>query len=215
MTKLEIKIEALSPLHLSSGRADVIIDSDVMHDGLGLPIFPGRRLKGLIYESAVEITEMAGMAGYGQVLERLFHHNSSSECQLIVSDLYLAKGNEYERLRADWQRLQKEYSSILNPYSVLEAFTSVRFQTKVEDGVVVKGSLRNLRVVDAGTCFYGDLRLEGAGEAELELLALAVRNLQHIGMKRNRGFGRIVCTLKLENGKTEQALIDRALGRLS
>ena len=50
-----LEVAALSPLHLGSGRADVNVDAEVLHDRTGLPFFPGKRLKGVIYESALEV----------------------------------------------------------------------------------------------------------------------------------------------------------------
>ncbi len=55
----EVRIKTESPLCLNSGKADVNVDADIVHDALGLPYFPGKRLRGLLYESAVEVVEMA------------------------------------------------------------------------------------------------------------------------------------------------------------
>ena len=52
-------IKALSPLHLGSGQADVNVDAEVIHDDAGLPYFPAKRFKGLLYESALEVAEMS------------------------------------------------------------------------------------------------------------------------------------------------------------
>ena len=56
--EIEVKIEVLSPIHLSSGQANVNVDAEVMHEANGLPYFPAKRFKGLLYESALEVTEM-------------------------------------------------------------------------------------------------------------------------------------------------------------
>ena len=53
--KIEITVTVVSPLHLGAGTADINVDADIVHDEYGLPYFPGRRFKGLLYESAVEV----------------------------------------------------------------------------------------------------------------------------------------------------------------
>ena len=79
--KLNFSVEVLSPIHLGSGQADVNVDADVIHDRYGMPYFPGRRFKGLLYESALEVREMGCRSGYDKLLQRdidvLFHHDNS------------------------------------------------------------------------------------------------------------------------------------------
>ena len=73
-------IEAVSPIHLGSGAADVNLDADIIHDEFGLPYFPAKRFKGLLYESAVELEEMFELAGMPldeTLVEDIFHHRST------------------------------------------------------------------------------------------------------------------------------------------
>lgn len=51
MKSLQIEVTLFSPLQLGSGKADVILDSEAVHDRYGLPYFPGKRFKGLLYEA--------------------------------------------------------------------------------------------------------------------------------------------------------------------
>ena len=82
---------------MGSGQADVNIDYDIIHDELGFPYFPARRFKGLLYESALEVTEMLTLADMNfetSVLDDIFHHASSdrgkiSNVQLVVPNFYL------------------------------------------------------------------------------------------------------------------------------
>lgn len=215
MTEIKIKIRVLSPIHLGSGQEDVNLDAEVIHDDAGFPFFPAKRFKGLLYESALEVCEMSGLSGSGicaqTTLEEIFHHKSSSAVQLIVPNLYLKPKEEYDAFCREWKTLQKTFPEIFRPVNVLEEYTSVRYQTKLEDGVAARGSLHNMRVVDSGVEFYGTLELTNGEEKHLQLLALALRNLTAAGMKRNRGFGRIACTMSLPDGRTEQDLIAAAL----
>ncbi len=45
------------------------IDSDIVFDEYGLPLFPGRRFKGLLRESAEEVIEMLTKCGSNSFLQ--------------------------------------------------------------------------------------------------------------------------------------------------
>ena len=114
MAEFEVRITVETPLHLGSGQADLNIDAEIVHDAFGLPYFPAKRFKGLLYESAVEVYEMFELAGMSTknlaTLENVFHRNSDnsgkvSEVQIIVPNFYL---KDYEKLCEDWKYLQSE-----------------------------------------------------------------------------------------------------------
>lgn len=213
--EITLKVETLSPLHLGSGHADVNVDADVVCDAYGMPYFPARRFKGLVYESALEVAEMeerSGLALFGtDALAALFHHGTdASDAQLIFSNLYIAEAGEYRRMQATWAYLEEMYGGLLTPQDLLEEYTSIRYQTRLEDGVAADGSLRNLRVVDAGVTFYGTMELR-QGDAYLPLVAAALRNLKEVGGKRSRGFGRIRCMMELPDGRTGADILEEVL----
>ena len=53
-----------------------------------------------------------------------------------------------------------------------------------------------MRVLDAGNiAFYGTVQMLNGEDRHLSAFALALRNLSFAGMKRNRGFGRIQCSM--------------------
>ena len=117
MSKLEIEITTLSPLHLGSVRADVMVDAEVVRDEFGMPYFPAKRFKGILYESALEVAEMAELSKSGFLtrteVETLFQHNTTSDVQLIFSDLFLP---EIEKMREDWKYLQKKFAEFIKDY---------------------------------------------------------------------------------------------------
>ena len=212
-----LEVAALSPLHLGSGRADVNVDAEVVHDRAGLPYFPGKRLKGLIYESALEVLEMSELAGLNlfteEEMEELFQHNVQSDTQLTIPNLQLASEEAARQMEEDWLYLQQHYPDLVSAQDVLSLYTSLRYQTMIdrETGTAAETSLRNIRVVDEGLTFCGTVRLKGGTRKKLTILALALRNLSHAGMKRNRGFGRISCAM-LQHGKDiRSVLVNEAL----
>lgn len=211
---LYVHVKILSPLHLGSGGADIHVDADVVQDDVGLPYFPAKRLKGLLYESGLEVSEMAGGRLIAkEKLDTLFQRGRGGVQQLVISNLYL---ENYDVLHADLLYLQKNFPSVFRPAYVLDQYASVRYQTAInpETGVAQENSLRNMRVLDAGLTFVGEVRILGGDKDCLRTLALAVRNLSQCGGKRTRGFGQIACTLT-QNGKDVLVpLVEEALSKI-
>lgn len=193
---LDLTINVISALHLGSGQADVNLDAEVVHDHCGVPYFPAKRLKGLLYESALEVVEMAEASGQKlfslDELNGLFQHGVSGEKQLIMHNFYLPG---YEQDRQGWAYLQAKYPGLINARDVLEEYTSIRYQTSLDKAThtALDHSLHNIRVVEAGCCFRGSIQVVNGDEQDRAILALACRNLQYAGGKRNRGMGRIEC----------------------
>lgn len=212
MAEIDVTIEIKSPIHLSSGQADVNIDAEIIHDVLGFPYFPAKRFKGLLYESALEIFEMFELSGLDtQRLvspERIFHRHSTSEVQLIVPNFFILPADEYETFCMEWKYLQNRYPEIFTPTDILNSFTSIRYQTKLEEGIAADGSLHNMRVLEAGTKFFGQITVLNSDEKIFNLLALAIKNLSAAGLKRNRGFGIIECSAKFVD-KTATELVEK------
>ena len=196
-----IKIKLQSPLHISSGNADVNIDADVVHDAVGLPYFPARRFKGLLYESMIEVAEMLDgtqSQAFHLAIKELFQRVPNAKARLILHDFYLFPEEDYRKNAAGWQHLQKVYPEIVTPESVLQEFTTLRYQTKIDPktGTAADTSLRTMRVLDAGLCFQGNIDLIGAEEIHRKLLFLGIKNLRRAGMNRNRGLGHIKCSIE-------------------
>lgn len=218
MATIDVTIEVVSPIHLGSDQANVNVDADIVHDEFGFPYFPGKRFKGLLYESALEVVEMFALSGIADEksspLEKIFHRQSESGVRLVVPNFYILPAAEYETFCAEWKYLQRQYPEIFTAKDVLNTFTSLRYQTRLENGVADKHTLRNLRVLDAGTKFFGAMTLLNADEEIRDLLALAIKNLQASGTKRNRGFGRIKCAASFD-GTDSDALVRKILAKVA
>lgn len=211
--KFELTITTLSPLHLGSGKADVNLDAEIVHDEFGIPYFPAKRFRGLLSESALELTEMPGLAAQAfanpKIFKELFNQVENSPVTLTITNFY---PENYFSLRQDFAYLQTCYSEVLQAQDVLNYYTSIRYQTKIDpNGIADDGSLRNLRVIDSQVCFWGELDLSGASSEHKQLLAVALQNLRYAGAKRNRGFGQIKCTIADEQKMSQ--LLELALGK--
>lgn len=198
MKKMQVEVTLLSPLELGSGKADVVLDSEAVHDKYGMPFFPGKRFKGLLYESALELVEISGGAWFTEAeVKALFGHGSSDTVALRIDNLTLT---DYEKKQEQWQYLQESFAELFDKDSLWESYTSIRYQTAIdENGIADEGSLRNLRVVDAGLKFTGSISLLQDVPKAQEILAKALLNLRYAGAKRNRGCGRIRCRLMDES----------------
>ena len=196
MKKFTLEVTALSPLHLGAGKADVVIDAEVVHDEYGMPYFPAKRLKGLLYESALELAEISQEALFTMAdLKELFGQGQQDGAGFTLENLYLP---HYDELRAGWSYLRKNYAGLFKEQDVLASYTDLRFQTMLdkETGTAADGSLHNMRMVDADTVFTGELELAADDKKNVRILELAFKNLRYAGAKRNRGCGRIQCVLK-------------------
>lgn len=209
MAEYTVTIDVQSPLSLGSGQGDVNIDSSIIHDEFGVPYFPAKRFKGLLYESAVEVVEMAQACQKPfltmTTVDELFHHTPDATVQLIVWNFYLPG---YETMKQDWQYIQQTYKEYIQPANVLEEYTSLRYQTEIDavTGVAKDHSLRNIRVVNAPLTFTGSLTILSGTKEHEKALALALQNLRTAGQKRNRGFGTIRCRMKGQDKIVKQAL---------
>src|SRR5690606_26127132 len=156
----------------------------------GLPLFPGRRFKGLLRESAEEVIEMLTKCGSNSffaedILEIVFG-TSTSMAGIRVNDLYLtdSQNTGYETL-VQWLRyIRQEYPQLINKDAVINALTHVRQQTAIsEEGFAKENSLRTMRVLKSGNKFVGVIEvLREERRAEIEaLLALACSNLRKVG----------------------------------
>lgn len=214
LDQFSLCIRLLSPLHLGAGDGDVNVDAEVVHDSCGMPYFPAKRFKGMLYESALEVCEMFSECGVQLFskddVDRLFQHRIETDVQLIIENMYL---KDYSQMSEEWEYLEHAYGNVFSRRSLLDTYTSLRYQTKMDPdtGTAAHTSLHNMRVVDEGLEFYGNIVTKNVSRKEYFLLALALRNLQYAGLKRNHGFGEISCCMLQGNKEIGSLLVRHAL----
>ena len=195
-----LTIKLLSPTMLMSGQGDVNTDSTIVHDRYGIPFIPAKRVRGVLYESALEVAEMMKAAGMGTFtiddVKSLFNRLESAEDnpRMSISNLKIA---DYDVVASELASLEEKHPTVFTKERVLEEYTSMRYYTSIdkETGSTVEGTLHNSRVLNRGLTFIGKIDVVDMTDTEGFILSCAVRNLTGIGGKRNRGFGQVECTI--------------------
>lgn len=194
-----LRIELMSSLCAGSGYAyGGIIDSDVCFDEYGIPYIPARRLKGCLKDAA-ELIAAHPAVGEERIRKLFGVPGADSMPSLIVEDANIENKKEIEE---PLKQLKKDEK--LLPYierqNILKQFTYVVGQTRLEQGVAAKETLRFTRAVNRNNpfekgrhlVFFSTMLYEVEDEEALSMIVKAVR---HIGMKRSRGFGNVKCSL--------------------
>lgn len=160
------------------------IDLDVCYDAQGLPVLPGRRIKGCLREAAQ-------LVGYER-LDEVFGVSGES----APGSIWVSAGEVREDLKV---------VVLDDVQQTLGRYTSLRAMTKIDDttGGAEENTLRYVRVVRHYV-------LGGEGLEELVFVVpidvdeeyvdglrdLVVPALRNIGLGRNRGLGAVRCELR-------------------
>ena len=207
-----LTIKLLSPTLLMSGQGDVITDSTIVHDRYGIPYIPAKRVRGVLYESALEVAEMMELSNLNTFTIKdvniLFNRANEEDGEVAIYDNpRLSISNlvipDYDTVARDIATLQnhKDCQQIFTKERILEEYTSMRYYTSIDQstGAAMEGTLHNSRVLNKGCVFSGAIDVEQITDLERIILACAARNLSGIGGKRNRGFGQVECTIEHES----------------
>lgn len=207
--KLTIRIITESQVLIGSGEGwGSVLDSDVVMNKFGVPVFPGRRLKGLLKESAEDICDIMKAWGKGGRFDPARVFGEANQAAAIrVYNLGLRGSGETN----NWLKWAFDHfgpQAGMTRENIINMFTEIRVQTAIDDnGVASENSLRTSRVLRKGLEFVGEIELANATDDDLMLLGLACANLKWCGGMRNRGFGRIRCELHDgEKNLTEDAI---------
>ena len=198
----EIRITLKSDLCAGSGESlGNVVDTDMCVDAFGLPIIPGRRIKGCLRQAAEELKTIGLMES--KQIDDLFGDALDHAGALSICDAELEHADDLRALLLHGG--VRDIPGVGMPAQVSRMFTTIRGQTKMEDGVAAPGSLRYIRVLNHTSPITGeDLCMVAPVSLEDESLAYALEKcckaLRHIGMHRNRGLGWI----KVEYNSGEQ-----------
>lgn len=189
---LEIKLLSDTTFGMGAGVSGVV-DAEIQHDDLGLPILSGRSIKGLLVNQCSEIIFALGEGNpWESVAKRVFGFRGEtlgdSDDHFSIGDATIAP----DLVKAI--HYQNENSPApLSRQEVLDSLTDIRHQTAMNEyGAPMDESLRANRVLIRGITLYAPLTLNSrTDDFEKALLAACVLSLRRAGLGRNRGKGKI------------------------
>ena len=146
-------IKLLSDACPASGEAfNSTIDTDICYDDLGFPYIPGKRIKGCLRESAIELGEW----GYPIDVEAIFGGPKDKKGRLQLSSAWLEHREQLmeqlEEARRGWNIAQQD---------VINAFSYIRTQTAMDPktGTADENTLRVTRVLRKGLIFRAEVAI--------------------------------------------------------
>ncbi len=185
-TKIIITLKSASTFGSGSG-VPGLVDREIEHDDHGFPFLRGKTLKGLLAESAENVTfalenedetlpwhltknALFGTGGAGLKERGILH----------IEDAQLPEALRAEVLKSGWKK-----------EDVLYSLTGIRRQTSInEHGAPDHATLRSMRVLLPGVTLEAKISFDREPSAmELQLLNAAVLDFRHAGTGRNRGRG--------------------------
>ncbi|MCZ2459995.1 MAG: RAMP superfamily CRISPR-associated protein [Chitinophagales bacterium] len=203
---MKLKITLQSYMLAGSGEGGSLIDTDIVFHKTGFPYLPGRRVKGLLKENLFEVMEMKG-------------YDETEICKK-VNTLFGKEGAEQNEGKLgfrnfyvqDWENVKQALPDKMekNPFvysdeNIKQFYTTEIQQTAIVNGIAKPTSLRNYRVIKSflfnknetkPLIFEGNIgENEPLEQEEKELFNEAVLNFRYAGTRRNRGFGKIKCSI--------------------
>lgn len=198
MEYLEIRLRS----DLCAGNGESVgnsIDTDVCMDAVGLPYIPSRRIKGCLRQAACDLQKMGYPEASQKNIDSLFGDAFGQEGCFFIENAVIEGAASIRKY------LQSEVPSVVkaaaHSSNIERLFTTVRGQTRLEDGVKVDNSLRFTRVIShydplepeekKEMCFQAPFFLETDNSALIDLFDACCKATRHIGTNRNRGLGNV------------------------
>ena len=207
-----LKIKLKSPLTSSIGESRVgWVDQDIAFNELGLPIIPGRRLKGLWREAYSDIFDAWTSCEKSLIpVETIFGKTGSTpspiDIGIHVGDAFI---NDASVLEPWLSYLQDPIDPKLFQEDVVQHYANARKQTSINrlTGSADENTFRLSRTIQPGYVFKAYVSFKRQPkDAIIRALAISAASLQYMGLSRTRGLGHIQCSLlspKDTNNKRE------------
>ncbi len=185
---LQILLQSYTLIGSAEGYGS-IIDKDSVFDEVGLPIIPGKRVKGILREQAELLKQLGRLNSVEELFGDVGLTDKNTE-YLAVSSLFLP---DYRANKTYLKYLIQE--GLISRSEVIEYFTTLHVMTRIDkNGIASDTSLRTFRVLKKGFIFTGELYFD---PNHLENFMSIVALTRRIGSMRNRGLGHIRCQLIL------------------
>ncbi|MBS7634484.1 CRISPR-associated RAMP protein [Candidatus Bathyarchaeota archaeon] len=184
-------IEAITPLHIGSGKPEVEIgevDLPILRDPRGQPYIPGSSLKGRVRTEAERIARKMGMdvCEPPDVKNMCGSRKSRVEDFCICCRIFGTAGN----------------ISLASKVKFRDAYPLERIESLLEragiaidrgTGAVARGALYTIEAVPAGAKFSLEIVADNLSDDELKLLKAALKSVEDsaLGGSSTRGFGKV------------------------
>ncbi len=200
------------------GRGDGVtgsVDREVEHDPYGFPYLRGRTLKGLLSEECDNcLCILENRREHWQRVARRLFGKPGSTLETMAS---MKVGDA--RLPSDLRKAvayQLKEDNNLTRFDILQSLTTTRRQTAIDPvtGAPARNSLRSERVIIRHLELGAELSFETPpDEDSLTLLSIGTLALRRVGSGRNRGRGRVSCSLHHPQGqKITEDYLNRFFG---
>jgi CRISPR-associated protein Csm3 len=195
-------LEAVTPLHIGSGKPEVEIggvEMPVLTDPNGQPYIPGSSLKGRVRAEAERIAREKGM----EVCRPPDVKNMCGSLKTNVGDFCICCkifGTAGNISVASKVKFRDAY-----PMSKVEALlerTGIAIDR--EKGTVSRGALYTIQAIPAGTTFNLEVVAENLADGELKFLLAALKSVEDsaLGGSSTRGFGKIKMNIEKVSERT-------------
>lgn len=182
---MKIKMHLLSDTIFGSGMSvPGGEDISILHDAQGFPYYKGSSLKGIFREEMRRLLLLQGISPEDTekqitVLLGIPGDDGDDDEKLFFSELTIPEPVK--------KAVRAEIGD--SPEKILDAFTSLRTFTALEEGgTVKKESLRTARCASKGAWYFGEIRCPAESE---KLVREVLAWIKWIGSMRNRGFGSV------------------------
>jgi CRISPR-associated protein Csx10 len=204
---MQLTLTTRSYVLFGTGEGHALRDADVVFHPSGFPYVPGRRIKGLLRESLLEVLEMHGRSSKEakDIADQLFGSagRAGSGAALRFPNLYLPG---WAGLLKELDKLKQTHPKEFHAERLQAMYCAEVTQTAIEEktGAAKDSSLRTYRVLLPGISFEGSIEgVEALNAQHRDWLRDAAANLRSAGSRRNRGFGEISVALTPRPTPTE------------
>jgi len=195
-------LEAVTPLHIGSGKPEVEIgevDMPILRDPEGRPYVPGSSLKGRTRAEAERIAKKEGMevCNPPDVRNMCGSRKGRVEDFCIGCRIFGTAGNISVSSKV-------KFRDAYPTGKVEELLERTGIAIDREKGTVARGALYTIEAVPAGATFNLEIVGENLTDEELKLLLAALKSVQDsaLGGSSSRGFGKVKLSLNRVSERT-------------
>jgi CRISPR/Cas system CSM-associated protein Csm3 (group 7 of RAMP superfamily) len=192
MKDITYKITFYSEWHCGSGlTSGSDLDALVVKDAGGFPFIPGKTIKGLLREAAVEMLELKGNNPMESgLITELFGYFDDEKAEKSIIH---TKGKAYFSNAVLSNQLRTEAKDLKDFFYRDVASTAIG-----DNGIADKGSLRRMETVIPCELVA---TISGVDEKYVEDIKKCLKYIKRLGQNRNRGLGR--CSFEVVEPKEE------------